>query len=190
MRERVVITKPAVREFEYRPNKLVTILLFFLVCGGEAMFVYYSFGREEGEMVNGIEELARLIFRTVACIGPISILGMGWSVVFSFTSRLRIALTTDSLIAPRGGWRRWSDEIEIPFASIRSAHANSVGPGTMVLVILHDTGKFTVPSTMFPKRSEFNILVAKLSAALERRDSEKQFWVTDNGKPQDDRQNR
>lgn len=166
-------SKTIIRHFDYRANRLQTVLLTCLVAAGVGLFWYFALFYDRPVDARGFHFTARQ-FRILAgimgTVTPIGLAMMLWMCVSSFRLTRRVALTADSIILPKPSRSGMSqDEIEIPYRSIASVSVEPFMTGTKVLLIVYDErGIKTVmiPSNMFPDRRQFESLGALLNAAV------------------------
>ena len=161
------IDRPVVREFEYRVNRLQVATLLVLACAGAVLCAYFAVYAKGGAKARGIE-LSETAFRVlagiVAVLSPVGLGCLAAGLVGSWTHRQRIGFTADSLILPKPSWHALStDEIEIPYSDILSASIEPWSTGTRMIVLACRTGPLIIPSTMIPRRRDFDELAAELS---------------------------
>ena len=169
MSESSRISTPVIREFEYRPNRLQTALLFVLASAGEAMFCYFAVFLNQPVNVRGFQltaAQARLLMAGFAVIGPIGLVALGAPLVSSMIHKRRIALTKESLILPKPSWHGLSTaEIEVPYASIISTTICPFIGKSLLLRLELESGAISIPNNMFPKRTDFDTFADLLSDA-------------------------
>ena len=161
--------KCVIREFDYRPNRLQTLVLFLLACAGEAIFCYLACNLDEPVDVKGFRLTARqgrLLMTGFAFLGPIGLLALGSALVSSLFQQRRVAITEDSLILPKPTWHGLgTTEIEVPFATIKAATVCPFIGNSRLLRVEREAGAISIPNNMFPQRRDFEELVTLLSAA-------------------------
>lgn len=178
MTEPSEISNPVICEFEYRPNRLQTALLFALVCAGEAMFCYLALFLDQPVNVRGIQltaEQARMVIGGFAFVGPIGVVALGSLLVSGIVHKRRIVLTHDSLILPKPSWHGLStSEIEVPFTRIVGVIRFPMSGNALCLKLELESGAIAIPCNMFPQRPNFETLVVLLvdadKKAIEERD--------------------
>jgi hypothetical protein len=157
------------REFEYRPSRPQALLLFVMVCLGQALLVWFAIEEPKDPAQNLDREGFRRLMTGMACIAPLSVVGFAVVVWSSFFQKRRIALTADSIIVPKPRWHGMSNaEVEIPFGAITHFQIRR-GPYRQDGIHLrYAGGKVAVLSIMIPTRREFEDLVATLSSRFVR----------------------
>ncbi|MBM3968787.1 MAG: hypothetical protein FJ302_02835 [Planctomycetes bacterium] len=168
-------------EFEYRPNRLQTLVLFLLACGGEVMFCYLAVKIDQPVNVRGFQitpQQARLLMTALALLAPTGVLALGGLMVSSLFQQRRLVLTDESVILPKPSWHGLSSaEIELPFEAIKATAICPFIGSTRLLRLDREIGAISIPSNMFPNRRDFEELVVLLSdarnAAAERTSADK-----------------
>lgn len=184
------ISMPVLREFDYRPNRLLMVFLFLLCSLGWVLMGYIALGglNPGGMNICGIkltEKQTRIVFGVFAVLG--AVIGrplMGALMVSSFTRKRRIALTRDSIIFPKPTRMGLSmEEVELPFRQIRACEVVTWSWPTKALVLHIEPGAVPIPrgmvststvfilSVMFPSREAFDTFAALLVATMNSRHS-------------------
>lgn len=146
------------KEFEYRPRRLQTIVLFLLCCGGLALFGYFSM-YAEGGVIHGVrltKMQQRAFFFTFFVLSSPSLLLFGALVLAAFFRPRRIAFTLESIMLPKkAGYGLSTAEIEIPFTDIRNVVVRPISGQSKVLRIEHSGGVILVPSDYLRNKQTF-----------------------------------
>ena len=110
-------TDDGLREFPYRPNRILVVSLFLLCLGGEVLFCYFAYEKHDILMAAG------------AALGPVGLVAIGMLVVSAFVHESRVGFTEDDLIVPKPHWTGLSsDEIRIAFRDIVAVTVSRWGP--------------------------------------------------------------
>jgi hypothetical protein len=140
------------RQFPYRPNRLLMVFMFLLGIGGEVLTCYIAF--EEHDLLVSI----------LAIILPVGLIVMGALVVSAFTQERRVAFTKDEVIVPRRNRLGMScGETGIAFRDMVELRVMPMG-----LLLIHRQGKYYLDRTMFPTRNTYDAVAALLLESVAR----------------------
>jgi hypothetical protein len=163
------------REYTYRSGWgfVIFCILMALICAGSAIsLVIAALHNDRGLNLRGILGVIELgpaqatVFYWVAAVflGAFTALPL-WLIYERFTSRQRLAFTSDSLIAPAPGLRPRTGEIEIPYRTI-SKLTPVKGAHDRYLFIDHARGRFVVMAAKLASRAAFDEVCERLEAKL------------------------
>jgi len=168
-------SKPIIREFPYRHNRLTAAVLLCMACAGAVLSACFALYSEEGvrHVRRGFElsrDQFRLLMGAVAVLSPLGIVPLALLLIDSFRPPRRVAFTRDSMILPKPSRLGLSrEEIELPFDGIRLAMVEPFMGRTKVLMIVHGDGVISVPSNMFAGRGDFDAVARYLRVTLAQR---------------------
>ena len=170
---RLTTSSPILKQFDYRPNKWQSVLLFGLALAGATLLTFFAFTLNRPVNVVGIQltpEQGRMLLGAFSAFSPIGLFCLGAMVYVAFSYDRRVALTDTHLILPkptRMGLSR--DEIHIPLESISLVGVRDFIGTAKLLRIDHSNGVVNIPSNMFRNITIFHEMCQTIEDAVNDR---------------------
>jgi hypothetical protein len=144
------LTVGELRQYPYRPNRLLVVFLFLVCVGGESLSCFVAI--EDHDIFASI----------MAIIGPFGLIVILALLISAFTQEWRVAFTDDEIIVPKPHWPRvFFDEIRIAFRDIVSLKFTHAG-----IILNHRQGRYFLSKVMFPSRNDFDCVTALLADSV------------------------
>lgn len=155
-----------IKQYRYGLSRCTTFWMLVLMTVGTPVMIWVAFFLPPGEY-GGEDEGGLLVLRAVACIAPLSTALMGWLYSTTFTHRLRIALTPNTLICPKPSrWNLSREEIRVPYSEFHQVEELPFVGNARMIQIRTGSLRIQIASNMMENRETYRELASRLQEAL------------------------
>ncbi len=154
-----------VKQYDYKPKWTIVFLAggFFALCA--VSFIYLALTDDRGAVINGIVRLsptgAKVFYWVLAALSSGFVVAAALIAYVRLTVTQRIAITTDGILFPAGGWT--SQECYVAFRDI-VALKRLEAYGEVFLYVYAGGLRYTVIKGMLPDKGGFEDIVSTLEA--------------------------